>query len=134
MADVEAGYLSPETAREIYFVVHDPATLAVDLAATEAARAGERQARLGRGRPYRDFVTEWVTPEPPQHLPYYGSWGDDNSTIHATAWSTQGPVRVAGPMSQLPQIMLPDPNLLALAAQQARIAELEARLQKLDRP
>jgi len=132
MADVEAGYLSQESAREIYFVVHDPATLAVDLAATEAARAGERQARRGRGRPYRDFVNEWVTPEPPQHLPYYGSWGDDNATIHATAWTTQGPVRVAGPMGQLPQIMLPDPNLLALAAQQARIAELEARLQKLD--
>jgi hypothetical protein len=35
-------------------------------------------------------------------------------------------------MNQLPQIMLPDPNVLALAAQQARIAELEARLQKLD--
>jgi N-methylhydantoinase B/oxoprolinase/acetone carboxylase alpha subunit len=132
MADVEAGYLSPETARDVYFVVSDPATLAVDLAATEAARAEERQARLGRGRPYGDFVNEWVTPEPPQHLPYYGSWGDDTSIIHATAWTTQGPVRVSGPMNQLPQIMLPDPNLLALAAQQARIAELEARLQKLD--
>jgi acetone carboxylase, alpha subunit len=42
MADVEAGYLSSEAAREIYFVVHDPATLAVDTAGTEAARAAER--------------------------------------------------------------------------------------------
>ena len=69
-----------------------------------------------------------MTEEPPAHLPYYGSWGDDNSVIHATAWATSGPVRVAAPMDQLPQIFLPDPNILALAAQQARIAELEAQL------
>jgi hypothetical protein len=35
---------------------------------------------------------------------------------------------VAAPMEQLPQIFLPDPNVVALAVQQARIAELEARL------
>jgi hypothetical protein len=33
-------------------------------------------------------------------------------------------------MDQLPQIFLPDPNVVALAAQQARIAELEARLRE----
>src|SRR5260370_38823115 len=37
MADVEAGYLSSEAAREIYFVVPAPATLGVDPAGTEAA-------------------------------------------------------------------------------------------------
>jgi acetone carboxylase alpha subunit len=70
-----------------------------------------------------------VTAEPPAHLPYYGSWGDDNAVIHATAWAMSGPVRVAAPMAQLPQIFLPDPNVLALAAQQARIAQLEAQLE-----
>ena len=40
-------------------------------------------------------------------------------------------MRVAGPMSELPQIFLPDPNVLALAVQQARIADLEARLQEI---
>ena len=119
-------------ARETYFVAHDPATLAVDVAATEAARAAERQARLRRGRPYEEFVKLWATPEPPAHLPYYGSWGDDNSVVHATAWSTHGPVRVAGPVSRLPQIFLPDPNVIALAGQQARIAELEARVHELE--
>jgi hypothetical protein len=131
MADVQAGYLSGETAREIYLVVYDPDTLAVDLAATSAARSAEREARLARGRPYREFVSEWVTAEPPAHLPYYGSWGDDNSVIHATAWTMQGPARVAGAMSELPQIFLPDPHVLALAVQQARIADLEARLQEI---
>src|SRR4029077_1273887 len=84
MADVEAGYLSSQTAREIYFVVHDPDTLGVDVAGTRparasrggdvagtrAARGAERQARLRRVRPYAEFVTAWVTPEPPAHLPY----------------------------------------------------------------
>jgi acetone carboxylase, alpha subunit len=132
MADVEAGYLSSEAAREIYFVIHDPGTLAVDTTGTEAARAAERQARLRRGKLYTEFVKLWATPEPPAHLPYYGSWGDDNGIIHATAWTTHGPVRVAAPVNQLPQIFLPDPNVVALAAQQARIAELETRVSELE--
>ena len=90
------------------------------------------QARLRRGRPYGEFVKLWATPEPAAHLPYYGSWGDDNGTIHATAWTTHGPVRVAAPASQLPQIFLPDPNVIALAVQQARITELEARVHELE--
>ncbi len=75
----------------------------------------------------------WVTAEPPEHLPYYGSWGDDSSVIHATAWTTHGPVRVAGPMSALPQIFLPDPNVVALAGQRARIAEPGGTLRELER-
>ena len=46
--------------------------------------------------------------------------------MHATAWTTHGPSRVAGPIAELPQIFLPDPNLLTILGLQARIAELEA--------
>jgi acetone carboxylase alpha subunit len=77
-------------------------------------------------------VDSGVSTEPPASLPYYGSWGDDNSVIHATAWTTHGPVRVAGPMNQLPQIFLPDPYVLALAGQQARLVALETRLRELE--
>jgi N-methylhydantoinase B/oxoprolinase/acetone carboxylase alpha subunit len=126
MADLEASYISDWTAREIYFVVYDEDTLAVDEEATSAARAAEREARKRRGVPYAEFVKDWVTPEPPEHLPYYGSWGDDNETIYATAWSTHGPARVSGPMAQLPPIYLPDPKDLTIAQLQARVAELEA--------
>ena len=125
IADVEAGYLSHEAARDIYFVVYDPGTLAVDVQATAAARDAEREARKQRGRPYAEFVADWVTPEPPAAVPYYGSWGDDASTIWATAWGVRGPVRVSGPMDQLPPILLPDPNLLQVLTLQARVAELE---------
>jgi hypothetical protein len=41
-------------------------------------------------------------------------------------------VRVAAPVNQLPQIFLPDPNVVALAVQQARIAELETRVSELE--
>lgn len=131
MSDLEVDYISQRTAREIYFVVYDEQTLAVDADATKAARAAEREARKQRGVPYAEFVQDWVTPEPPEHLPYYGSWGDDNSVIHATAWSTHGPARVSGPMAELPPIYMPDPKDLALAERQARIEQLEARLAEL---
>jgi hypothetical protein len=91
LADVAAGYLSHETAREIYFVVYDEENLAVDAEASTAARNAECAARKARGVPYAEFVASWVAAEPPSHLPYYGSWGDDNSVIHATAWTTHGP-------------------------------------------
>jgi acetone carboxylase alpha subunit len=126
MADLEADYISHWTAREIYFVVYDEQTLAVDAEATAAARAAEREARKQRGIPYAEFVQGWVTPEPPRHLPYYGSWGDDNEVIHATAWSTLGPVRVSGPMGSLPPIYLPDPKDVRIAQLEARLSELEA--------
>ena len=42
-------------ARDVYGVVIDPDTLAVDAAATAARRAGERQARLARGVPAAEY-------------------------------------------------------------------------------
>jgi N-methylhydantoinase B/oxoprolinase/acetone carboxylase alpha subunit len=132
MTDLEAEYISHWTAREIYCIAYDEDTLAVDPAATAAAREAEREARKQRGIPYAEFIEAWVTPEPPEHLPYYGSWGDDNRLIHATAWSTHGPARVSGAMAELPPIYLPDPKDLALLGQQAQIAELQARLGELE--
>ena len=96
------------------------------MAATEQARATERDARKARGVPYAEFVENWVTDEPPAHLPYYGSWGPDNTIVHATAWTTHGPAKVAGPATELPQIFLPDPNLADHPRPAAHIAELGA--------
>jgi hypothetical protein len=69
---------------------------------------------------------------PPKPLPHYGPWGDDNTVIHATAWTTRGPARVAASMSQLPQIFPPNQNVLAIAAQQARMAERMARIAEME--
>src|SRR5450755_799021 len=64
ISDLEADYISDQTAREIYFVVYDQVTLAVDVEATNAARDAERAARRERGVPYVEFIGDWVTAEP----------------------------------------------------------------------
>lgn len=76
MRDLNEGLLSDRAAREIYRVVYDERTRSIDAAATEKARDEERESRKRRGRPYDEFVREWVKPEPPEGLPFYGSWND----------------------------------------------------------
>ena len=127
MADIEAGYISATTAQEIYQVAFDQDTLAVDEPGTAAARDSERAARLRRGRPYADFLADWVTPEPPAEIPYYGSWGEDNTATWATVWSAKGPIRVSGPMAQLPPVLLPDPKDIAILTLQAQLAAAQAQ-------
>jgi acetophenone carboxylase len=75
--DLEKGAISPWVAENIYQVVWDPERRRVDAAATEERRAGERQARLARGKPYAEFEAEWSQKQPPEEiLAFYGSWPD----------------------------------------------------------
>jgi hypothetical protein len=80
----------------------------------------------GTGSGYGD-VLERDPEVPPKPLPCRGSRGDDNTVIHATAWTTRGPARVAVSVSRLPQIFPPDQDVLGITSLQARIAELEQR-------
>ena len=130
IADVEAGYISPDSARDIYHVAFDERTLAIDEDATIAARDSERAARMERGRPYAEFMADWTTAQPPEAVPYYGSWGDDNTTIWATVWGAKGPVRLAAPMEQLPPVLLPDPRDIAVRTLQAQLGEARAHLRE----
>ncbi|ATY86256.1 acetone carboxylase subunit alpha [Kyrpidia spormannii] len=117
MKDLEEGLISVEVARDIYRVVYDPDTLVLDREATERAREEERRARLRRGVPFGEFVREWVTEEPPAHLPWYGCWGDPK-VVYA------GSPQVKMAADAIQSIYLPDPK-------DVRIAELEARLTRL---
>lgn len=75
--DMQDRVLSEWAAREIYAVVWDAESGKVDQAGTEALRQAQRQARLARGRPYREFLAEWEQLRPPaEALAYYGSWPD----------------------------------------------------------
>ncbi len=77
MDDIRNGAITRATARRVYKVAFDPATLKVDEAGTEELRQGERKARLERGKPYHEFVKEWSKKRPhPQALKFYGSWPD----------------------------------------------------------
>jgi len=125
--DAELNRISPHVARDIFGVVYDGQTFRLDAAATGQARADARAARLERGRPYAEFVEEWVTDEPPADLLYYGSWGDDTEELTATLFEIDGPRRVKAPLEELPIIMIPDRREVKIAKLEDRVAELEAK-------
>ena len=116
MKDLEEDLMSHENALDIYKVVYDPKTLVVDVEATEALRQQTRLERIQRGRPFHEFCKDWVKAEPPENLPYFGSW-DNPAEIYAT---TMGQ-RVKMPADQLQGAFMLNPKDL-------RIAELEAKL------
>ncbi|WP_099025555.1 hydantoinase B/oxoprolinase family protein [Mycolicibacterium palauense] len=126
--DAELGRISQKVAEDVFGVRYDPATFRLDAAATEQARAEARTARLQRGKPFAEFCEEFVKPEPPKDLAYYGSWGTwscDNDEIMATVYSIDGPERVVAPLDELPIVMVPDRREVKIAKLEARIAELE---------
>ena len=116
MKDLREDLMSHENARDIYKVVYDAQSLVVDEEATAELRAACRRERIARGKPFDQFCQEWVTAEPPQDLPYFGSW-DDTTQIYAT---TMGQ-RVKMPADQMQGAFMLDPK-------DVRIAELEAQL------
>lgn len=117
--DLEETIVTHVTARELYGLVYDEATLAVDLSATAAARAAQREARKARGMRWDDFVAQRVKPAPPDGVMYFGDW-NDSAELYA------GPYGKGLP-GQLPPIMLPDPLMVENKQLKARLAELEAK-------
>jgi N-methylhydantoinase B/oxoprolinase/acetone carboxylase alpha subunit len=127
LKDIELNRITAKVARDIFAVAYDEATLRLDADTTAELRAQARLARLGRGRPYQEFVDSWVTEEPPADLLYYGSWGDDTDDLTATVFEIDGPRRVKAPIGELPIIMIPDRRELKIAELEAQVARLEAK-------
>jgi acetone carboxylase alpha subunit len=125
--DVETSRISAKVARDIFAVAYDPNTYILDVDGTTELRAQARKSRLARGKPYAEFVQEFVTTEPAADLLYYGSWGDETDDLTATVFEIDGPRRVIAPIEQLPIILLPDRRDLAVSALETRVRELEAR-------
>jgi N-methylhydantoinase B/oxoprolinase/acetone carboxylase alpha subunit len=123
MKDLQEDLISQDTARDIYKVVFDPATQLVDQAATDALRAAERAARVARGKPFDEFVRDWVTPEPPAHLPYFGSW-DDPKVIYATSAGQR--IKMDG--DKLQGVFMPNPKDLRIAQLESELESLQAQL------
>ncbi|MFA7278465.1 MAG: hydantoinase B/oxoprolinase family protein [Sterolibacterium sp.] len=116
MKDLSERVVSAETAREIFKVIFDDETLAVDLEATARARQQERAARMKRGIPYAEFVKQWNRDAPPVGVPYFGGWGTTNSRLF-----------IDGKLSDTDRprpVFMPDPK-------DVRIAQLEAQLHAL---
>ncbi len=125
--DLELNRISPKVATEIFAVAWEPETYILDDEGTDELRAAARSARLDRGKPYAEFVEEFVTEEPPADLLYYGSWGDDTDELTATVFDIDGPKRIAAPIAELPIIMIPDRRELKIATLEDRVLELERK-------
>ncbi len=121
MRDVAEDLISPATARIIYHVVFDEATLTLDRDLTDAARADERLARIARGKPFDEFCAGWVTPEPPIDIPYFGSW-DDPSQIYAGLPGD----RIRTTAAEQTGVFMPNPKDLRIAELEAEIARMKA--------
>ena len=119
--DIAEELISPATARTIYHIVFDAATLVLDRDATDAARAAERRARLARGKPFDEFCAGWVTPEPPADIPYFGSWNDP-----AQIYAGLPGARVRTTAAEQTGIFMPNPKDLRIAALEAEVARLKA--------
>jgi len=75
--DIVNQIITKETAEQIYKVVYDEAQREVDASATEALRSAERKARLKRGKPFAEFISEWEQQRPPEEILHsFGSWPD----------------------------------------------------------
>lgn len=75
LQDIRAQVLSAETARDVYRVVVDPHTGALDDEATTQDRRAAREERRERGRPFGEFIEGWLAQRPREDmLTYYGSW------------------------------------------------------------
>ncbi|RLA40749.1 MAG: acetone carboxylase subunit alpha [Gammaproteobacteria bacterium] len=111
--------VSKKTIETIYFVVMDYNTGALDVEATDKARAAERKARLARAKPFKEFAAEWTKAKPPEGLPYYGSW-DDPKVLHL------GTPDKTCPADAIESVMMPDPKDVEIAALKAELKALKA--------
>jgi N-methylhydantoinase B/oxoprolinase/acetone carboxylase alpha subunit len=125
MKDLREDLISHASAREIYQVVYDERTLVVDESATAKRRAAYRSERIRRGRPFDEFCRDWTTAEPPDHIPYFGSW-DDPKVIHARAMGA----KITMPADAIQGVFMPHPKDVRIAELEAEVAALKSREQK----
>jgi len=113
------GLISLNSVENIYRVALDPASGAVDQAATDAARAAERARRKARGKPYREFVAAWEKATPPADVPFYGSWKDRALIYRGSCGDTCAADAIV-------PVMMRDPKDVRIEALEAELAALRA--------
>jgi N-methylhydantoinase B/oxoprolinase/acetone carboxylase alpha subunit len=120
MKDLSEDLMSHENAKDIYKVVYDETNLVVDELATLNLRASYRKERIARGKPFDQFCAEWVAPEPPVDLPYFGSWGDPK-----LIYGTHMGQRIVMDGDKLQGMFMLNPKDVKISQLQAKIKELE---------
>jgi len=97
--------------------------LLVDEEATTALRQAYRKERIARGKPFDAFCAEWVKPEPPAHLPYFGSWENPKEIYASSAGQ-----RIKMDSDKLQGAFMLNPKDLQIAALEAKVAALSSQL------
>jgi N-methylhydantoinase B/oxoprolinase/acetone carboxylase alpha subunit len=115
--DLEEGIVSAGVAQELYQVRYDEETLVLDEAATEQARAAERQARLERGLDWDTYMASEVTDRPELSVPFFGSWNEIDLLFAGD---------ISGKAGTLPPIYMPDPKDVEIAQLKAKLSALSA--------
>jgi len=77
MDDVQKRITSTWAARHIYKVAFDEETLEIDVPGTEKLRQQERDRRKKEGKPFHEFMKEWLEKKPKDEIiRSYGPWPD----------------------------------------------------------
>lgn len=77
MEDLKNEIISDWVACNIFKVSYDVTTLQVDYQKTEVMRQRERDDRIRKRKPYKEFENEWMKKTPAERIrKYYGSWPD----------------------------------------------------------
>ena len=77
--DLKQQVISDWVAQNVYHVVYDPVTFAINEEQTRKKRAAMRKHRLKKGLNYSNFISRWVRQKPPDRLlAYYGPWTADS--------------------------------------------------------
>jgi acetophenone carboxylase len=75
--DLKDNIVSDWSARNIYRIAYAEDSLKVNEEETQRAREEERQERIKRGRPYKEFEQDWLQKKPADEiLKFYGTWPD----------------------------------------------------------
>jgi acetophenone carboxylase len=73
--DVRRRITSPWAAKNVYHIALNEDTFEVDYAETEFLRAKERERRKKQGKPYDEFMEQWLEKKPSDEiLRSYGPW------------------------------------------------------------
>ncbi|WP_295870804.1 hydantoinase B/oxoprolinase family protein [uncultured Zhongshania sp.] len=115
--DLEEGLIRAETASDLYGVVYDTETYAIDEAETAKRRTEILKGRLAQGISWDEFMATRVNPEPPPAVPFFGRWNNSEELYC-------GPFGKALP-SELPPIIMPDPKDVEIQQLKSQLAALQ---------
>jgi acetophenone carboxylase len=88
LRDLEEELITSDVAERVYGVAIDPDTKLIDKVRTKDLRQAIRNERTAKGRPFDEFIDEWLKLKPdPSILEHYGHWPEPHlATYRKPFW------------------------------------------------